>query len=293
MRRRSSGSLYAIGSEHVEGVNAISGERCSPHPHVYSDRILRPGDPAYFDITHATGLPDLLLPHVRRRHASRPLLDAYKRCRDYLDAAIALVRPGVTTARVASCGRGPRNSGSPTRRLRSRCSWARHRPHVWEKPIVSRLVSLDHPELSRRACRCALETFWPASDGWSAARIEEQLIVTNGCEVITRFPAEDLLIAGQPYFTAGGVLRTARAPVAPQHRARRLQPGGDPAHSAPRRVLGAVGLAGLVQCLPQLARGREGYPAPAERVGDRVGHGRDRPDDPALPGSLGAERVER
>ena len=34
----------------VEGVNAISGERCSPHPHVYTDRVLRPGDPAYFDI---------------------------------------------------------------------------------------------------------------------------------------------------------------------------------------------------------------------------------------------------
>ncbi|MGH2376622.1 MAG: M24 family metallopeptidase, partial [bacterium] len=45
--------LYDLGSEHVEGVNAISGERCSPHPHVYTDRVLRPGDPAYFDILHS------------------------------------------------------------------------------------------------------------------------------------------------------------------------------------------------------------------------------------------------
>ena len=45
--------LYDLGSEHVEGVNAISGERCSPHPHVFSDRALRPGDPAYFDILHS------------------------------------------------------------------------------------------------------------------------------------------------------------------------------------------------------------------------------------------------
>jgi len=36
--------LYDLGSEHVEGVNAISGERCNPHPHVYTDRVLRPGD---------------------------------------------------------------------------------------------------------------------------------------------------------------------------------------------------------------------------------------------------------
>jgi len=57
----------------------------------------------------------------------------------------------------------------------------------------------------------ALETFWPASDGWSAARIEEQLVVTkDGCEVITRFPAEELLVAGVRYYTATGPLSTTR-----------------------------------------------------------------------------------
>jgi hypothetical protein len=57
----------------------------------------------------------------------------------------------------------------------------------------------------------ALETFWPASDGWSAARIEEQLVVTaTGCEVITRFPAEELLVAGRHYYTVGGELPTTR-----------------------------------------------------------------------------------
>ena len=53
----------------------------------------------------------------------------------------------------------------------------------------------------------ALETFWPAADGWSAARIEEQLVVTaDGCEVITRFPAEELLVAGGGHYTVGGRL---------------------------------------------------------------------------------------
>ena len=28
-----------------------------------------------------------------------------------------------------------------------------------------------------------LETYWPAGDGWSAARIEEEVVVTaDGCE---------------------------------------------------------------------------------------------------------------
>ena len=82
---------------------------------------------------------------------------------------------------------------------------------IWEKPIFSRLVSLDHPEEIQEGMVFALETFWPSTDGWSAARIEEQLVVTaDGCEVITRFPAEDLVIAGKPYYTVGGTLPLER-----------------------------------------------------------------------------------
>jgi hypothetical protein len=82
---------------------------------------------------------------------------------------------------------------------------------IWEKPIFSRLVSIEHPEVIQEGMVFALETFWPASDGWSAARIEEQLVVTkDGAQVITRFPAEDLVIAGKPYYTVGGSLPLER-----------------------------------------------------------------------------------
>jgi hypothetical protein len=57
----------------------------------------------------------------------------------------------------------------------------------------------------------ALETYWPAADGWSAARIEEEMVVTaDGCEVITKFPAEELLVAGRRYYAVGGPLSTLR-----------------------------------------------------------------------------------
>jgi hypothetical protein len=57
----------------------------------------------------------------------------------------------------------------------------------------------------------ALETYWPSADGLGAARIEEELVVTaDGCEVITKFPAEELLVAGQRYYTVGGQLSTIR-----------------------------------------------------------------------------------
>jgi Xaa-Pro aminopeptidase len=62
--------------------------------------------------------------------------------------------------------------------------------------VISRLVSLDHPMEIKTGMVFALETYCPASDGFSAARIEEEVVVTDtGCKVITRFPAEELPIA--------------------------------------------------------------------------------------------------
>jgi Xaa-Pro aminopeptidase len=222
--------LYDMGSEHVEGVNAISGERCNPHPHVYTDRALRPGDPAYFDILHSfMGYRTCYYRTFAVGSASKPLVDAYRRCRYYLDAAIELIRPGATTADVVSVWPRAEEFGFPD----EEAAFALQFGHgvglsIWEKPIFSRLVSLDHPEEIREGMVFALETFWPASDGWSAARIEEQLVVTaDGCEVITRFPAEDLVIAGKPYFTAGGTLSLERDPQS--NRNTRLDAGAEEA----------------------------------------------------------------
>jgi Xaa-Pro aminopeptidase len=221
--------LYDMGSEHVEGVNAISGERCSPHPHVYTDRALRPGDPAYFDILHShMGYRTCYYRTFAVGSASRALVDAYKRCRELLDRAIAMVRPGVTTAEVASIWPRAEEFGFPN----EEAAFALQFGHgvglsIWEKPIISRLVSLDHPETIQEGMVFALETFWPASDGWSAARIEEQLVVTaDGCEVITRFPAEDLMITGRgQYATAHGPLAGVR-----EHESHRnTEWGGGPA----------------------------------------------------------------
>src|SRR5204863_6279520 len=42
--------LYRRGSDVVEAINAISAERCNPHPHNFTDRMLRSRDQAFFDI---------------------------------------------------------------------------------------------------------------------------------------------------------------------------------------------------------------------------------------------------
>ena len=238
--------LYDMGSEFVEGVNAISGERCNPHPHVYTDRALRPGDPAYFDILHSfMGYRTCYYRTFAIASASKALVDAYRRCRYYLDAAIELIRPGATTADVVSVWPRAEEFGFPD----EEAAFALQFGHgvglsIWEKPIFSRLVSLDHPEEIREGMVFALETFWPASDGWSAARIEEQLVVTSdGCEIITRFPAEDLVIAGRPYFTAGGTLPLEREPES--NRNTRLDPDTEeatPLNGRPATDAGAASL---------------------------------------------------
>ncbi|MFL6226182.1 MAG: M24 family metallopeptidase [Actinomycetes bacterium] len=217
--------LYDLGSEHVEGVNAISGERCSPHPHVYSDRILRPGDPAFFDILHSyNGYRTCYYRCFAVGSASAAMRDAYVRCRDYMDEAIALVKPGATTADIVSVWPRAEAFGFPD----EEAAFALQYGHgvglsIWEKPIFSRLVSLDHPEVLEEGMLFALETYWPASDGWSAARIEEEVVVTaDGCEVITKFPAEELLVAGQRYWASDGPLPATRE--AESHRNRRLAP---------------------------------------------------------------------
>jgi len=206
-------TLYDLGSEYVEGVNAISGERCSPHPHVFSDRLIRPGDPAFFDILHSwNGYRTCYYRTFAVGSASQAQRDAYSRAREYMDRAIALVKPGATTADIASVWPKAEEFGFPD----EMAAFALQYGHgvglsIWEKPIFSRLTSFDHPELIEEGMVFALETYWPSADGWGAARIEEELVVTaDGCEVITKFPAEELIVAGRRYFTVDGPLNLNR-----------------------------------------------------------------------------------
>lgn len=205
--------LYDLGSEYVEAVNAISGERCNPHPHVFSDRVLRPGDPVYYDILHSyMGYRTCYYRCFTIGYASHAMADAYKRCRDYLDAAIELVRPGRTTAEIAAVWPKAEEFGFPN----EEAAFGLQYGHgiglaIWEKPVISKLVSEKHPCEIKAGMVFALETFWPSTDGWSAARIEEEIVVTpTGHEVITRFPAESLMVAGAHYFTVNGPLPTTR-----------------------------------------------------------------------------------
>ena len=106
--------LYHHGSDDVEAINAISGERCNPHPHNFTDRMLRPGDQAFFDILQSfMGYRTCYYRTFNVGRATPVQHDAYKKAREWLDLAIDLIKPGVSTDRVCSVWPKAQDFGFP------------------------------------------------------------------------------------------------------------------------------------------------------------------------------------
>jgi Xaa-Pro aminopeptidase len=189
--------LYEMGSDDVEGVNAISGERCSPHPHIFSDRIIRPGEQAFFDIIHSfNGYRTCYYRTFCVGRATHSQHDAYKKARHWMDASIDLVKPGISTDQLARVWPKAEEFGFADEmeafglQFGHGLGLALH-----ERPIISRLNALDDPIELKEGMVFALETYCPADDGHSAARIEEEIVVTaEGHQLLTLFPAEELVV---------------------------------------------------------------------------------------------------
>jgi Xaa-Pro aminopeptidase len=192
--------LYRHGSDDVEAINAISGERCNPHPHNFTDRMVRPGDQVFFDILQSfMGYRTCYYRTFNVGRATPAQRDAYKKCREWLDKAIELIKPGVTTDKVCSVWPKAPEFGFPDELAAFGLQFGHGLGlNLHERPIISRVVSLDHPTVIKEGMVFALETYCPATDGYSAARIEEEVVVTNkGHTIISLFPAEELPIAAK------------------------------------------------------------------------------------------------
>ena len=192
--------LYEMGSDDVEAINAISGERCNPHPHNFTDRLFRPGDQAFFDILQSyQGYRTCYYRTLNVGRATSSQRDAYTKCRQWLDAAIEMIRPGVGTDDVARVWPEAHEFGMPDELTAFGLQFGHGLGlALHERPIISRVCSLEKPMEIKTGMVFALETYCPATDGYSAARIEEEVVVTDtGCTVISLFPAEDLPIANR------------------------------------------------------------------------------------------------
>jgi Xaa-Pro dipeptidase len=193
--------LYEQGSDDVESINAVSGERCNPHPHNFSDRMIRPGEQAFFDIMHSfNGYRTCYYRTFSVGSSTVAQRDAYARASEWMDAAISAIKPGVSTDQVARLWPTAQEIGLPDEKTAFGLQFGHGLGlALHERPIISRLSSLDAPMEIQKGMVFAVETYCPASDGVSAARLEEELVVVDdGVEIITRFPSKELFVTN-PY----------------------------------------------------------------------------------------------
>jgi Xaa-Pro aminopeptidase len=193
--------LYEMGSDQVEAINAISGERCNPHPHNFTDRLIRPGDQAFFDIIHSfNGYRTCYYRTFSVGSATPAQRDAYQQAREWMDRGIDGIRAGVGSDEIAALLPAAQDFGFGSEMEAFGLQFAHGLGlGLHERPIISRLNSFTEPVELQAGMVFALETYCPASDGFSAARIEEEIVITEtGPKVLTLFPAQDLFVAN-PY----------------------------------------------------------------------------------------------
>ena len=113
-----------------------------------------------------------------------------------IDNAMVRIKPGATTSHIAEAFPTAQEFGFPDETSAFGLQFAHGLGlALHERPIISRVVSMDHPTEIKEGMVFAIETYCPATDGYSGARIEEEVVVTDkGCKVITLFPAEELPI---------------------------------------------------------------------------------------------------
>ena len=131
--------------------------------------------------------------------ATGPQLSAYRQAREWMDRAIDLIRPGVTTDKIALAFPTAQEIGFDSEMAAFGLNFCHGLGlGLHERPIISRLTSLADPLELTVGMAFAVETYCPASDGVSAARIEEEIIVTpRGAQIISLFPAQELPIANR------------------------------------------------------------------------------------------------
>jgi Xaa-Pro dipeptidase len=116
-----------------------------------------------------------------------------------MDAALDAIKPGVSSDVVARTLPRAQDFGFDSELAAFGLQFAHGLGlGLHERPIISRLNSLEHPVELKTGMVFAMETYCPAADGISAARIEEEVVVTDyGTEILTRFPALELPIAAR------------------------------------------------------------------------------------------------
>ena len=193
--------MYDMGAETAVLIQTVTGPRGIPHSHCPSDRIIEPGDMVYVDCVSAyNGYRTCYYRCFSCGKPEQPMLEAYEKASLWLNNAINTVRPGITTKEVALGFPKAEEFGYKNEAE----AFLQQYGHgiglgQWERPIISRRFSLDHPQPIEKNMVFALETWCGSEDKSGAARIEEIIVVTDdGCELLTCYPSDRLYSCGTP-----------------------------------------------------------------------------------------------
>lgn len=193
--------LYMLGSERVECVNSVSGARGKPHSHTFSDRIIQPGDMVFLDIMHSfNGYHTCYYRTFICGKPNKYQIEAYEKASKWVSAAIDAIKPGATTADVAKVWPKSEEFGYKNEDEAYLLQYGHGVGlSLWERPIISRRFSFDHPTEIKKGMTFAVECWCGAEDGSGAARIEEEVVVNeDGCEIIFNYPSDHLISCGLP-----------------------------------------------------------------------------------------------
>jgi Xaa-Pro aminopeptidase len=186
--------MHRLGSQWAINIQMTSGTRCHPHPHLSSDRVIQPGDLVFSDIVALyNGYHTCYYRTLCCGKATQQQKDVYNRTHEMLIAGIEQCRVGKTTADIVNAWPSAAYWGFKNESEAFGLAFA-HGLGVglWERPMVHRSFSLDHPVELKEGMVLAIETY--DGEGHIGARIEDELIITKeGPQIITKFPREELI----------------------------------------------------------------------------------------------------
>ena len=192
--------LYAMGSERVECVNSVAGPRGAPHSHTFSDRMIQPGDMIFLDIMHSfNGYHTCYYRTFICGLPNEAQKEAYEICSAWVSAAIDAIKPGAKLDDIANVWPKAEEFGYANEDEAFLLQFGHGLGlSLWERPIISRRYMGQKTKL-KKGMVFAVECWKGAEDGSGAARIEEEVVVTDtGCEIITNFPSDHLISCGLP-----------------------------------------------------------------------------------------------
>jgi len=164
-----------------------------------TDKIIQPGDVVTVDIARASYMgynSCCYRNYVMSIEPTEIQKDLHRRSYERMYKVINAIKPGITTADMANLWIPAEEKGWPSEEY----MWCDDLAHglglsLYEYPISNRLWSLKHPQVIEKGMTMAVEAmeFHPKV---GRTKLEEMIVVTdNGCEIFTRMPVKDMMIA--------------------------------------------------------------------------------------------------